>query len=196
MLLMPRTGSSFCEEVISRVMPTAMMHSTPAIEMDGFTKHNHRNYMPVDYKLHPVVGVKRNVLDLWVSWYFYGMWDTLFHSEPWPGDISFDKYYRTIESDGRKYIGNNASGGFAGDFYNAMFADSNGKVEDVRFLDFSELNFEVYRLLKECGYDDERILVEPPHNNDTYRCGRHWDSVISEETAELILESEKNGILK
>jgi len=194
MLLMPRAGSTFCERVITRTMPTAMMHATPAIwaTIGGFTKHNYRGEMPLEYKFHQVVGVKRNVLDLWASWYFYEMWDEMFDNNvPWPGNVSFEEYYRTVENTGRKLVRASSASGFARDFYEAMF----GNVGDVRFLDFSSLNLEVYRLLKEYGHEDKRILAEPPMNADTCRNGRHWDSVISKDMAELILESEKGGIL-
>jgi len=201
MLLMPRTGSTFCEGVISRAMPTAMMHSTSCNQIiGGFTKHNYRGAMPVEYKDHQVVGVKRDVLDLWASWYFYGMWSELFRDRiesgwAWPFNILFEEYYEGVESDGRKIIKADDSGGFAGDFYNAMFADSFGNVEDVRFLDFAKLDLEIYHLLKNYGHDDRRILVEPPMNANLLRHGQPWKCVINKETAESILESEKNGIL-
>jgi len=181
MLQFPRTGTVFCQSMIVGKLPKAEMHLSHGI----WSRHNYRCEIPRWWKDLPVVGVKRDMLDLWASWYCSGVVVS---------SVLFEDYYSHInEIGGKVRYGEQCkgSGGFMKKYHNLMFADRNGNTDDVRFLDFANLNQEIYNLLVEYGHDDPAILTSSPENVGKNRDGRARKDIISPDLAKVIVKDEE-----
>lgn len=186
MLQFPKTATAFLDSVIVGKMPLAEKHLYPG----RWGKHNYRSEIPRWWEGLPVVGVRRNVFDLWASWYFAGVVAVGFPN------VSFEDYYRRVnDNGGRIRYGEQCkgSGGFMRKYHNLMFASKDGGVDDVRFLDFANLNQELYNLLAEYGYDDSEILTKQPIGVGRNRNGRPWQDIISSDLAGVIVKDEKQN---
>jgi len=147
---------------------------------DGpWDKHNHRCDIPPEWKDLPVVGVERDVLDLWASWYYAGIAIN---------ETTFEDYYRRInEIGGNVKQVSKGTGGFMRKYRHAMFRNGQDNIDDVLFLDFKKLNQEIYLLLKGYGHNDSSILESPPLEVGVERAGKPWEGIISPLMAGLIL---------
>lgn len=152
-LQMPRTGSTFCEEVIMGIVPGAKRYLNPP----GRSKHNYREDIPDGFRSLPVAGVRRDPLELLDSWGCMGIWQTLHIDIPQEGvnrRIGFEEWHTMA----KKQF--NVDTGLIKAVYAAMFEP----IDDVTFLDFANLNHSLYNFLKGHGYDNEGILGRRPTN--------------------------------
>lgn len=186
MLQFPKTATTFLDSVIVGKVPLAEKHLYPG----RWGKHNYRSEIPRWWEDLPVIGIRRNVLDLWASWYFAGVVTVGFPN------VSFEDYYRRVnDNGGRIRYGEQCkgNGGFMRKYHNLMFADKNGSTGDVRFLDFANLNREVYDLLAEYGHNDPEILTILPIGVGKKRNGRPWTDIINPDLANVIIKEEEQN---
>jgi len=178
LLQFPRTATRFCKSVIVGKIPEAKEYWG-----DGpWNKHNYRHGIPQEWKHLPVVGVKRDILDLWASWYCAGIAIN---------EKSFEDYYRRINEIGGN-IGDECKGGngFMRKYRNVMFRNGQENIDDVLFLDFEKMNQEIYMLLKGYGHDDPSILNKPPVEVGVERAGKPWEEIIDPLLADEIIRGE------
>ncbi len=148
-LQMPRTGSTFCGEMIMDTIPEAVRYEEPP----GRSKHNYRKDIPRECKNLTIAGVKRDHFELIESWACLGIWQTRhIDAEGVNRRIDFNEWYGRV----KKQF--NVDTGLVRAVYAEMFGS------DTFFIDFADLNRSLYDFLKSYGYDNKKILARSPVN--------------------------------
>lgn len=173
-LLMPRTGSTFCEDVLmARAHGSQRYFDHPSER----TKHNWHTDIPAEYQGLPIFGVRRDPLDLWASWYM-DMWQNVTRE-------SFEAYYAEIVRLYEQFGVTKPNGkGFMATYYSLMFPS------EAEFLDFADLNGEMCRLLERFDYPSKGVKDWPAKNIGDKRRGKHWSEIIPPHITEEIRRTE------
>jgi len=184
MLHFPRSGTAFCDKAVVGRLPGAEIYNNSG----RWGRHNYRFEIPAWWSDVPIIGVKRDVFDLWASWFL-----TRLAANGLAGD-TFGEYYEGVNRTGGQVRHGEqckGTGGFMRKYRKVMFGDRYGNMDDVLFLDIKNLNLELYELMKSYGHDDPSILQAEPVNVGAQRAGKSWKKIIPVDMVEQILKDEE-----
>ena len=187
---LPKTGGNFVREVLTRFAPGSW-------EVNSVESHEGFEKIPEQFRNLPVLGIARNPLDWYVSWYWYQkkvLQTPFFLSLSGDGKYSFkDTMLKIFDTDFTELLGvqpnQDWSKGCLSVYFWKMFGPDIGMVNFGRF---ESLRDDLKILLENHSpLSDELISQLKDHPRVNHLPRKHYSTFYDEELRELVVVRER-----